>query len=219
MKERAVCLISGGLDSAVISAIAKDEGHELYGLFFDYGQKNIGHERRSTTQLTQALEFREFKEISLPYLKDFGGSALFDTETPLDSTNFLSEYVPFRNSQFLAVATAWAEVLYARRIYIGSTGGDRVCPDNSPQYLATFQEVINQGTLIHKDITITAPLLTTDKTGAVAIGSRLKVPFEHTWSCHNERELACGECSNCSARLRAFQLNNLTDPIKYQNRS
>lgn len=215
-QERAVSIISGGLDSAVASAIARSEGFDVYGVFFDYGQKNIGHERFCATNLAQKLGFTQFKEVGLPYLKDFGGSALFDSDQPLNASNFLAEYVPFRNSQFLAVATAWAEVLQARRIYIGSTGGDVICPDNSPEYLAAFQEVVNKGTLINKDIKIVAPLLHTNKTGAVEIGTRLGVPFEYTWSCHNERELACGQCSNCSARLRAFSTLGFQDPVKYE---
>lgn len=217
--DRAVCLISGGLDSAVSGAIARDEGYDVYGLFFDYDQKNIGHERFCATNLAARLGFAQLKEVALPYLRDFGGSALFDKNQPLDATNFLAEYVPFRNSQFLAIATAWAEVLQARRIYIGSTGGDRVCPDNSKGYLQAFQEVIREGTLINKNITITAPLIDTDKTGAVRIGSRLKVPFEYTWSCHNEKEHACGQCSNCAARLRAFKAVGLTDPVQYEPRA
>lgn len=215
IKERAVVLISGGLDSAVISGVAREQGCNIYGLFFDYGQKNIHHERNCSAQIAQRMHFVDYKTIALPYLKEIGGSALFDPDIPLDSTNFLSEYVPFRNSQFLSIATAWAEVLQARRIYIGSTGGDRVCPDNSREYLEAFQRVIFQGTLINKDIHITAPLLDTDKTGAVRIGSQLNVPFEYTWSCHNEKVTACGQCSNCVTRLKAFRENGLVDPISY----
>lgn len=216
-EKRAVTLISGGLDSVVSSAMARSEGFKVYGLFFDYGQKNIGHERFCVQKVADTLHLAELREIPLPYLKDFGGSALFDPNSPLDSSNFLAEYVPFRNSQFLSVATAWAEVLQARRIYVGSTGGDRVCPDNSREYLTAFQEVIKQGTLINRDIELTAPLIDTDKVGAVEIGVKLGVPFEYTWSCHNEKQLACGQCSNCSERLKAFKTVGLVDPLPYES--
>lgn len=213
--KRAVVVLSGGLDSAVALAVAKKQGYDLFAIFFTYGQKTVKKESGCVRKLVQYYKVTTVKTIALPWLKDFGGSALLDPSIPLDEKNFLKEYVPFRNSQFLAIATAWAEVLDARAIFVGSSGGDHICPDNSKKYLASFQKVIREGTMINKKIIIKAPLINTDKTGAVKIGNKLHVPFQYTWSCHNNITKACGHCSNCLSRLEAFTKNDLKDPISY----
>lgn len=215
--KNAVCLISGGLDSTVAVAIARSEGYRLHLLFIEYGQKNILKEKTSIDNLTKFFKPKKVWKIKLPWLKEFGGSGIFDKNIVLDEKNFRLEYVPFRNSIFLSVATALAEVIRADAIFVGSSGGDHICPDNSPEYINAFQQVVKQGTMLKKDIKIVAPLIKTDKTGAVRIGMKLKVPFELTWSCHNYKKLACGHCSNCLSRLEAFKLNNLIDLIQYQN--
>lgn len=213
---RAVCLISGGLDSTVAAAVAKNQGFDLYFLFADYGQKTLQKEWECVQRVAKHYKPKEVRSISLNWLKEMGGSALFDKNTPLNESNFLLEYVPFRNSILLSAATAWAESLDADTIFIGSSGGDHICPDNSPEYLKAFQTLIAQGTMLKKDITLQAPLIETDKTGAVKIGEELKVPFELTWSCHNNTKAACGHCSNCLARLEAFRSLGENDPIPYE---
>ena len=213
---RAVCLISGGLDSTVAAAVAKNEGFELYFLFLNYGQKTLEKEQECVEKLAKHYKPQEIRSININWLRDFGKSALFDPEIPLNEKNFLLEYVPFRNSIFLSAATAWAETLGADAIFVGSSGGDHICPDNSPQYLRAFQEVITEGTMLKNDIKIEAPLIKTDKNGAVQMGKELYVPFELTWSCHNNTDVACGHCSNCKARIEAFTNSGEIDPIPYQ---
>lgn len=215
-KKRAVCAVSGGLDSTVSLAFARKEGYELYLLFFRYGQKTQKKEESCVRKLIKFYKPKGYLLIDLPWMKKLGGSALFDKNIPLDEKNFIKEYVPFRNSIFLAITTAWAEIIGAERIFTGSTGGDHICPDNSKEYIASFQKIINIGTMLNKNIILTAPLSKIDKSGAVKLGTELGVPFRLTWSCHNNIDKACGHCSNCIARLKAFSQNGLTDPIKYE---
>lgn len=213
--KKAICLISGGLDSTVAAAVAKSKGYELNFLFLEYGQKNFIREKTSIDNLAKFFKPKKVWRIKLPWIKEFGGSGLLDKNITLDEKNFRLEYVPFRNSIFLSVATALAEVIGADAIFVGSSGGDHICPDNSPEYINSFQKVIKEGTMLKKGIKIVAPLIKTDKTGTVKIGVKLKVPFNLTWSCHDYKKLACGHCSNCLSRIEAFQKNQKEDPIKY----
>lgn len=217
--KKAICLISGGLDSTVATAMVIDKGYKTLFLFLRYGQKTVEKEEGCLDRLRKHYKVKETYKVNLPWIKEFGRSALLDKDIPLNENNYKMEYVPFRNSIFLAVATALAEVKGADIIVIGSTGGDHICPDNSPEFIASYQEVIKKGTMLKKGIKIWAPLTRTDKTGAVRIGKKLKVPFKFTWSCHNGLEKACGHCSNCKARIEAFRLNKWKDPIKYVQNS
>ncbi len=214
--KKAICLISGGLDSAVATAIANKKGFELHFLFLSYGQKTLKKERECVGNLTAFFHPKKVWEVKIPWLKEFGGSGLFDKNISLDEKNFRLEYVPFRNSIFLSIATALAEATDADYLFIGSSGGDHICPDNSPSYLSSFQKVIEYGTMLKKGIKIVAPLSKIDKRKTIKMGYKFNVPFELTWSCHNSIKLACGHCSNCKTRLEAFKLNGSIDPIKYQ---
>ena len=213
-RKKAICLISGGLDSAVVAGIVNRRKYELFFLFFNYGQKNYKHELKAVEYLSSFYRCKKLLIIKLPFLKMFGGSALFDPKKTLNEKNFLKEYVPFRNSQFLSIATAWGEVLGVDSIFIGSTGGDHICPDNSKKFLLAFQKLAREGTLINKKIKIEAPLKNVNKTGVLKIGIRLKVPYEITWSCHNNFKEMCGHCSNCLARVRAYKENNVKNKIQ-----
>lgn len=215
-KPLAICLISGGLDSAVTAAVAIQDGFATRFLFIDYRQKTIGKERKNATALAEHFAAVSLDVVRLPWLKSFGGSGLFRRDVQLTQANERFEYVPFRNSIFLAVATALAEVSDAERVYIGSTGSDRICPDNSPEFIKIFQQLTRLGTMLKTDIQITAPLISMNKIQVVKTGIDLNVPFELTWSCHNATKVACGGCSNCRSRQAAFQSLGLTDPLKYR---
>lgn len=214
--KKAICLVSGGLDSAVAAAIAIDKGYEPIFLFLRYGQKTQTKEEWCFDELVKFWMIKQAYKVDLPWIKEFGGSALLEKDISLDEINFMLEYVPFRNSIFLSIATALAEVKGADIVVIGSTGGDHVCPDNSQEFHDSFQKVVEIGTMLKKDIMIFHPLTETNKTGVVRIGNKLKVPFELTWSCHNGIDFACGHCSNCLSRIEAFNLNVSQDPIKYE---
>lgn len=215
-KPLAVCLVSGGLDSAVTAAVAKRDGFDTRFLFVDYGQKTVSKERRSAAALADHFQATSLDIVRLPWLKSFGGSGLFRRDVQLTQANERFEYVPFRNSILLAVATALAEVSNADRVYIGSTGSDRIAPDNSPEFIAAFQQLTRLGTMLKTDIQITAPLVNMNKAQVVQTGTDLNVPFELTWSCHNATRLACDGCSNCRSRQAAFQSLGLTDPLEYR---
>jgi len=210
-RKRAVCTVSGGLDSAVASALMHDAGFELNFIFFDWGQKTYSKELECAKALADHYS-SDLKIVEVSILKSLPGISLTEMET---LTSPINEYVPNRNAILESQAIAYAEFLRAGAVCIGSTGGDHICPDNSPDFVEAMQDLVNQGTMLKPPIKLLAPLMDTDKTGAVKLGLELGVPFENTWSCHNNTDLACGTCSNCEARIEAFELNNVKDPIKY----
>jgi 7-cyano-7-deazaguanine synthase len=210
-RKSAICTVSGGLDSAVAAAVMAKAGFKLHFIFFDWGQKTY----RKELECAQALA-RHFsatiKIVEIPLLKSLSGVSLTQKET---LTTAINEYVPNRNAILESQAVAYAEYLKAGAVCIGSTGGDHICPDNSPKFVEVMQCLINEGTLLKPPVQIIAPLIHTDKVGAVKIGFELEVPFELTWSCHNNIDAACGYCSNCESRLKAFKLNGKKDSIQY----
>lgn len=210
-RKKAVCTVSGGLDSAVSAALMKEAGFELDFIFFDWGQKTLTRELACANKL--AIYYgATLKIVEVPLLKSLPGISLTEKET---LTIPINEYVPNRNAILESQAIAYAEFLRAGAVCIGSTGGDHICPDNSPDFVKAMQKLIDQGTMLKPSIKLIAPLMVTDKTGAVKLGIELKVPFEITWSCHNNTDQACGKCSNCEARIEAFELNCINDPIEY----
>src|SRR3989344_6145719 len=211
MKKIAVCLLSGGLDSAVAVDKVYEEEFQLHCIFFDWGQKTYKKELYCAKALSKYYK-AELIIIEIPLLKTLPCISLTKQET---LTTAINEYVPNRNAILETQAVAYAEFLKANVVCVGSTGGDHICPDNSPQFISAMQEVINEGTMLKPSMKIIAPLINTDKGGVVKLGMKLKVPFELTWSCHNNNDQVCGKCSNCISRLEAFQINQISDPIQY----
>jgi len=210
-RRSAVCTVSGGLDSAVSAGLMKEACFELHFIFFDWGQKTLQKERECARMLAHHYG-ADINEVEVPILKSLPGISLTETET---QTLPINEYVPNRNAILEAQAVSYAEWLRAGAVCIGSTGGDHICPDNSPEFVKAMQSLIEQGTMLKPPIRIIAPLMQTDKIGAVKLGIEIGVPFKLTWSCHNNIEKACGKCSNCESRIKAFALNNISDPIPY----
>lgn len=206
-----VCTISGGLDSAVAAAVMAKADFGLYFIFFDWGQKTYEKELICTRALTEHYG-ADLKVVEVPLLKTLQGVSLTQKETLTIEVN---EYVPNRNAILESQAVAYAEYLKAGVVCIGSTGGDHICPDNSPRFITAMQHLVDEGTLLKPPVQVIAPLISTDKTGAVKLGLKLGVPFELTWSCHNKTDIACGQCSNCLARLEAFSTLGFVDPIPY----
>lgn len=211
-RKSAVCTVSGGLDSAVAAAMMSNAGFDLHFIFFDWGQKTYQRELECAQALARHFG-ADLQKIEVPLLKILPDISLTEKET---LTTAINEYVPNRNAILETQAVAYAEYLRAGVVCIGSTGGDHICPDNSPSFVNVMQNLVNEGTMLKPSIKMIAPLITVDKIEAIKIGVELGVPFELTWSCHNNVDEACGSCSNCETRIEAFEINKIQDPIIYK---
>jgi len=217
----AVCLVSGGMDSCVTAAIAREENEELAFLHVSYGQRTETRERRAFVALADHFGVAKRLIVSIEYLKSIGGSSLTDSSIPVAAADLTSRkiptsYVPFRNAHLLAIATSWAEAIAARRIYIGAVAEDSSgYPDCRPEFYAAFQQMIDAGTKPETIIRIVTPVIHLSKPEIVRRGLELGAPLELTWSCYQAAELACGWCDSCALRLRAFVEAGTRDPISY----
>ena len=219
---KAVCLLSGGMDSATLAYFAREQGFRIYCLHFNYGQRTERKERASAGKIAELLGAEELIEIDLAYLTRFGGSSLTDHKLPVDSFqdgrhDIPNTYVPFRNANLLSIATSYAEARGAGAIFIGVQSQDYSgYPDCRPQFIDTFQRLIDVGTREETCIRIMAPFLSMTKSEILTIGTHLKVPYEYTWSCYQNEEKACGICGACHFRRAAFESLGLSDPVPYE---
>jgi 7-cyano-7-deazaguanine synthase len=217
----AVCLVSGGMDSCVTAAIAREENEAIAFLHVSYGQRTEARERRAFEDLANHYHVEQRLAVSIEHLKAIGGSSLTDARIPVADANLNSpgiptSYVPFRNSHLLAIAASWAEVIGAQRIYIGAVAEDSSgYPDCRPEFYEAFQRVIEAGTRPETHITIATPVINLRKADIVSRGLKLGAPLHLSWSCYQAEDLACGRCDSCALRLRAFQEAGATDPIRY----
>ena len=217
----AVCLVSGGMDSCVTAAIAREENDELAFLHVSYGQRTEQRERQAFEALADHYDVKLRLVVSLEHLARIGGSSLTDvsmavTAPDLATQAIPSSYVPFRNAHLLAAAVSWGEVIGARSIYIGAVAEDSSgYPDCRPEFYTAFQNVIETGTKPETNITIETPVIAMRKSEIIGRGLELGAPLELTWSCYQASELACGNCDSCALRLRAFREAGVRDPIPY----
>jgi queuosine biosynthesis protein QueC len=218
---RAVCLVSGGMDSCVTAAIARQENDELAFLHVTYGQRTAARERRAFEQLADHFQVTRRLVASLDHLKEIGGSSLTDANIPIAEANLSSQeiptsYVPFRNAHLLSIAASWAETIDARRIYIGAVAEDSSgYPDCRPEFYQAFERVIEVGTRPETRIEIVTPVIHLRKSEIIKRGLELGAPLELTWSCYRSEDRACGNCDSCAIRLRAFDEAGQRDPIDY----
>ncbi|MDX6530176.1 MAG: 7-cyano-7-deazaguanine synthase [Blastocatellia bacterium] len=217
----AVCLVSGGMDSCVTAAIAREENTELAFLHVSYGQRTEARERRAFEELADNFAVQKRLAVSIESLKAVGGSSLTDAGIPVAEANLTSReiptsYVPFRNAHMLAIATSWAETIGAGRIYIGAVAEDSSgYPDCRPEFYQAFQQAIDAGTKPETKIEIVTPVIHLSKADIVRRGLELRAPLELTWSCYAAADRACGRCDSCALRLRAFEEAGTADPIPY----
>lgn len=215
--KKVIIALSGGIDSAVACAIAKEEGYELYFLTVNYGQKNIKKELQNSKKLAKHYNAKEHKIINMKWLGELGCSGITDKNIDLENVNDDFIYVPYRNTVIISACIAWAEVIGADAIYTGSEAGPWVCPDNSPEYYEAFNNLVSISTKLNKKLKVIAPLNYSNKEDNVKKGIELKVPFEYTWTCLSRDDKACGICRSCQERLDAFKKNKVKDPIEYLN--
>ena len=228
---RAVVLLSGGLDSATVLAMAGHDGFETYCLSFRYGQRHAV-ELEAADAVARALGAA--RHVVQPIdLRAFGGSALTD-DIPVPKgrdeaamgTGIPVTYVPARNTVFLSFALAWAEVLGTGDIFIGVNARDYSgYPDCRPEYIRAFETMANLATRAavegHLPVTIHAPLIDMTKAGIIRAGAALGVDYGLTRSCYDPDPVgrACGACDSCTLRRRGFVEAGLLDPTPYQSQS
>lgn len=218
---RAVCLVSGGMDSCVAAAKAVADEMEPAFLHLTYGQRTQQRELRAFQEIADFYGVRERLVVDLAHLARIGGSALTEgsiavPEGDLRRVGIPVTYVPFRNANFLAVAVSWAEVLPAERIYIGAVEEDSSgYPDCREAFFRAFQTVIDAGTRPETHIEVVAPLLHLSKKEIVRLGRELGAPFHLTWSCYQSEDRACGRCDSCLLRWKGFAEAGIPDPIPY----
>jgi 7-cyano-7-deazaguanine synthase len=222
MTDKAVVLVSGGLDSATCLAIAKAEGFQSYALSFDYGQQHCT-ELQAAKRVCHSLGVAEHRVMSLD-LKSLGGSALTDESIAVPdepSDEIPVTYVPGRNTLFLASALSWAEIVGARHIFIGANAVDYSgYPDCREEYLEAFERMANLGTKAGVEgdyFHVRAPLVRMTKAQIIQKGIELGVDYSLTVSCYNadEQGRACGYCDSCRFRLTGFQNAGIEDPTSY----
>lgn len=223
MKSPAIVLLSGGLDSATVLAIARDAGYACHALSIDYGQRHAA-ELAAAARLAASLGAVEHRVIRLG-LGDFGGSALTDAsiavpEAPTEGIPVT--YVPARNTVMLALALAWAEVLGARDIFIGVNAVDYSgYPDCRPEFIEAFERMANLATRAGVEgtrLVIHAPLQHLSKAGIIRRGTALGVDYGQTVSCYQADEAgrACGVCDACRLRRQGFAQAGIADPTVYR---
>jgi 7-cyano-7-deazaguanine synthase len=216
----AVVLASGGMDSCVTAAVAARE-RELAMLHISYGQRTENRELKAFNDMADFYKAEHRMTASIASLARIGGSSLTDrrievSQADLDSKEIPTSYVPFRNAHLLSIATSWAEVIGADRIYVGAVAEDSSgYPDCRPEYYEAFQRAIDLGTKPDTRIEIVTPVIRLRKSEIVKLGAELGAPLELSWSCYKREDLACGQCDSCALRLRGFREAGLRDPIPY----
>ncbi len=222
--KKAVVLLSGGLDSATVLAIARQQGYACHALSFDYGQRHNA-ELQASRRLTQAMEVAEHKILRLD-LGSIGGSALTDTAIAVpeqQADGIPVTYVPARNTVFLSLALGWAEVLGARDIFIGVNAVDYSgYPDCRPEFIQAFEKLANLATKAGVEgerFHIQAPLIKMSKAEIIRAGVELGVNYSLTISCYqvDEQGRACGKCDSCRLRAQGFAEAEVADPTSYRN--
>lgn len=223
-EKRAVVLISGGLDSATAAAMACAEGFACYALSFDYGQRHRV-ELEAAAAVARSLGMREHRVFRLD-LRQFGGSALTDDaiDVPQSSAGeaIPVTYVPARNTVFLSLALAWAEVLEVRDIFIGVNAVDYSgYPDCRPEFVQAFEAMANLATragVEGRGFHIRTPLLHLSKAEIIRTGVRLGVDYGLTLSCYDPdaQGRACGRCDSCRLRAEGFRAAGVVDPTRYR---
>jgi 7-cyano-7-deazaguanine synthase len=217
----AIVLVSGGMDSALTAAFAFKK-YELAFLHINYGQRTEKRELKAFHDIAKFYGVKKKLIVDISYLKEIGGSSLTDKKIRVSKANIKSKkiptsYVPFRNANILAIATSWAEVIGAEKIYIGAVEEDSSgYPDCRKKFFDSYNKMINLGTKPDTKIEIITPIIGLSKKEIVLKSIELNSPLHLTWSCYSNNDFACGICDSCALRLRGFQQAGQKDPVSYK---
>jgi 7-cyano-7-deazaguanine synthase len=220
MGKKAVCIMSGGMDSTLSAYMMKEQGYEIIALHFNYEQRTQGKELSAFHAIADAIDASERYVIHLDFFKQIGASALTDEAIEVPTGGIEAgvpvTYVPYRNGIFLSIATAIAEKEHAEVISIGVVEEDSSgYPDCRESFIESCERTINLGTKEETKLRIAMPLVRLKKEQIVKEALMHKVPLELTWSCYQNEEKACGVCDSCRLRLKGFRLAGVEDPIPY----
>jgi len=219
-KDIAVIAVSGGLDSCVTAAIAKQD-FELAFAHFNYGQRTEKRELKAFNDLVNYFNVAKKLIIDISHLSQVGGSSLTDknldvAKADLSSKKIPASYVPFRNANILAACVSWAEVLKAKAVFIGAVQEDSPgYPDCRVDFFSAFEKMVQLGTKPSTSLEIKTPIINLTKKEIIKLGMELNAPLHFTWSCYQNEDKACGVCDSCALRLRGFQAAGVEDPIGY----
>jgi 7-cyano-7-deazaguanine synthase len=219
--KKALCVMSGGMDSTLSAYMMKNSGYEIIALHFNYDQRTQTKELECFHKICKDLDVSEKYVLDLDFFKQIGASALTDKsiEVPIGGVEegVPVTYVPFRNGIFLSMAAAAAEKEGAEVISIGVVEEDSSgYPDCRESYIKSMEQSINLGTKDETKIEIKMPLVHLKKSQIVQKSIELNVPLYLTWSCYKSEDKACGVCDSCRLRLNGFKLAGETDPIDYE---
>lgn len=209
------------MDSCVTTAIAARECQKIALLHVSYGQRTQARELKAFNDIADFYQVEQRLVTNIAHLAQIGGSSLTDrtievSQANLETTEIPTSYVPFRNAHLLAIATSWAEVISAGRIYIGAVAEDSSgYPDCRPEFYQAFQQAISVGTKPETQIEIVTPVIALRKSDIVQRGLALGAPLQLSWSCYQGESLACGVCDSCALRLRGFREAGVRDPLPY----
>ncbi|MEP9412708.1 MAG: 7-cyano-7-deazaguanine synthase QueC [Candidatus Brocadia sp.] len=222
MKDLAIVLVSGGMDSCVTAAIARVQ-YQLAFLHVNYGQRTESRELKSFNDIASYYNIPGDRILisNIDYLSKIGGSSLTDPrmnvqDAQVDTNEIPTSYVPFRNTHLLTIAVSWGEVIGAKKVFIGAVEQDSPgYPDCRPSYYEAFNNLIKIGTKPTTCIEVETPLIHKSKSEIVKTGISLNAPLHLSWSCYRNTNKACGLCHSCFLRLKAFKEAGVKDPIPY----
>jgi 7-cyano-7-deazaguanine synthase len=217
--KKAVCIVSGGMDSALAAFMAKKDGNEIIALHFNYGQRTQKKELECFEKIADVLKAKKVV-LDTFFIKDIGASSLTDTSLHVRTSGLEdgvpNTYVPYRNGIFISIAASLAEKEGAQNLYLGVMEEDSSgYPDCTQSFIEKIEVAVNEGTKKETNIKIHTPLIHMKKEDIVKEAILLGVPLEFTWSCYTNEDKACGVCDSCRLRLRGFKNANTKDKIPY----
>jgi 7-cyano-7-deazaguanine synthase len=221
-EELAVVLLSGGMDSTTVLAIAIEAGYIPAPIHFDYRQKNRHKEQIAFEAIVNHYKISNKLVVSTDFLAQIGSSALTEDSipipvTPIDPAEIPSTYVPFRNGILLSMAASWAEVIGARAIFTGFVEEDSSgYPDCREKFVNAMESAVNLGRKPRSILSIITPIIHLTKSEILKVGYKLKVPYHLTWSCYTGNDTQCGVCPACRLRKKAFTEIGIPDPVGFE---